>query len=968
MHLCRLVSLGLLWSLILGGASGTVAATRVGPPRSLPPALRAGGQAYEPGIIVIKFAQPLTHKATRSASGLPQIDALFSRYGVEQLRPVAPPSRAQQKVGATNLSRIYTLRYSIDEDALQVARAFDEQSDIEYAEPLFVYELAYTPNDPLLSVQASYFANMQLEAAYDLHHNSSAVVIAVVDGGTQWDHEDLLANVWTNPGETLDGTDTDGNGFIDDIRGWNFANGTNDPTGLPQTPSNADHGTHVAGIACAVLDNNTGIAGASANAQFMGVCVSHPTIDRAISFGYSGIIYAVDNGADIINCSWGGQGNPSSFEQDIIDYAWQNDVVIIAAAGNNANNQPHYPSSYEHVLSIANVNDSDVRSSSSNYGPDIDVSAPGQSILAPIDSPTGDDYGYKTGTSMASPHAAALAALVKVQHPGYNADQVAQRVRVTADNIDLQNPSYVGQLGLGRINALQALSMTTPAITITQSSWTTTNGDQVLEPGETVSLTLQVTNHLDSASAVSFTLTDDSPNITITSGVAAAPSLATLQSLQLPVMTFDIDPTTPIQHVVTFTLAVSSTAPAYSDASRFRMVVLPVTATHAANKIATTITSVGKLGFGLGLGGTGSDGIGFSYNGGANLMFEGSMIMGTSAASLASAARGAGGVLDDDFVTAPGGTPAIAASINNYDEFGVASFTDAAATAPMNLFIRQESWEMIAAPDDDYITLSYSIRNDGTSTLDNFHVGWFFDWDIDGGSYGTNQTAYDAARGLGYAWDSGAGPDTYVGVRVLTAPGTTSYRGIWNDSAHPDNPSWGIYDDYTDVEKWESISGGTAQPNAGPADVSNSIGTGPFQIPPGDSIQVAFAIVAADDLVSLQSHSDAALGLWNNPPSASPEEIVLPRRFLLAQNVPNPFNPQTLIRFDLPRQAIVRLQIFDVRGRRVHTLINGPVDAGSTQVQWNGRDDFGAPLASGTYFYQLTFAGKSFTRKMQLLK
>ena len=977
MHLQRILALGLFAVLVpLAAAAADAPGRRVG--RSLDhPALRAGGQPYSPGVLVIKFAQPVTTKAGTDllaggrGSGWPEVDALLQRHHVQRAEPVSPVAhKASPSASATavDLSRIFLLYYQGEADALEIARDFAALPDIEYAEPLFVYELSYIPNDTSWNQQVAYFNKMQLPAAYDVHHNSAGVVIAIVDGGSMWDHEDLVANVWSNSDEVLDGTDTDHNGFIDDVRGWNFANGTNDPTGLPQTPNSADHGTHVAGIACATFNNNLGIAGASANAQFMPVCAAHPTLDSAISFGYPAILYAVDNGADIINCSWGGQGNPSSFERDIIQYAWQNDVVVVAAAGNNNNSQSHYPSSYDHVLSVANVTNTDVRSASSNFGPDIDVSAQGQSILAPIDTPTGNGYGLKTGTSMASPHAAAVAALVQKQFPAYNADQVAERVRVTADNIDAQNPAYVGQLGFGRINAQQALTMTTPAITITQRTWTTTNGDAILEPGESVSLMVQVTNHLDSASTVNFALTEDSPFITITQGVGAAASMATLESVQLPNFTFDIDAGAPIQHVVTFTLAVTSTSPAYSDASRFRMVVQPVTATHAANQISTTVTSVGRLGFGLTLGGTGSDGIGFTYGGGNNLLYEGAMIIGTSSDSLSNAARGLGNGLDDDFVTSTGGTPDINTQHPFYDEYGVASFTDAAADNPLQVFLRQESWERTTSADEDYLTLSYSIRNDGPSTLSNLYVGWFFDWDIDGGSYETNQVAYDAGRGLGYAWDAGAGPDTYVGMRTLTSPGTTSFRGIWNDGTHPSNPSWGVYDGYTDAEKWETISGGVVFPTAGPTDISCGLGTGPLQIAPGESLLVAFAILAGNDLADLQANADAAQNLWNNPPAGNDPQATVPTRLLLAQNAPNPFNPSTVIRYDLPEDAMVHLEIFDVRGRLIRTLRNGPATAGRKQVSWDGRDHAGRSLASGAYFYRLRVDDRSFTRKMQLLK
>src|SRR5262249_41755021 len=155
--------------------------------------------------------------------------------------------------------------------------------------PWWQYPLCATPNDPSYVFQANYFNSMKFPASWDIAKGSQGqAIVALVDGGTQWLHPDLQANVWTNPGEIPgNGIDDDHNGFIDDVHGWNFANDSNDPTGLPATPTNGAHGTHTAGIACAVTDNGAGVAGTSWNAKLMPINASSPSNDNIIAFGYS---------------------------------------------------------------------------------------------------------------------------------------------------------------------------------------------------------------------------------------------------------------------------------------------------------------------------------------------------------------------------------------------------------------------------------------------------------------------------------------------------------------------------------------------------------------------------------------------------------------------------------------------------------------------------------------------------------
>jgi subtilisin family serine protease len=220
---------------------------------------------------------------------------------------------------------------------------------VEYAEPSYIrHTSGYTPNDPSYASMYS-LAKINASAAWDITKGDSAVVIGIVDSGVDYTHEDLAGNIWTNPGETgLDGSsndkrtngiDDDANGFVDDWRGWDFVGGPvpvsafapdNDPHPLNGNP----HGTHTAGTASAVTDNGKGVASIGFNCSIM---ITKHGVDvpgsNANYVGEEGILYCINNGADIVSCSWGGTNN-SQYEQDIIRYGLSKNVIVVAAAGN----------------------------------------------------------------------------------------------------------------------------------------------------------------------------------------------------------------------------------------------------------------------------------------------------------------------------------------------------------------------------------------------------------------------------------------------------------------------------------------------------------------------------------------------------------------------------------------------------------------------------------------------------------
>lgn len=325
--------------------------------------------------------------------------------------------------------------------------------EIAEKEPIFRSSLA--PDDTHLNNQWA-LAKVNAEAAWDLVKdfpfmtNGSPIIIAVVDDAININHEDLTDVIWINEGEIPDnGIDDDGNGYIDDYKGVDVSKETT--SAMP--PTNAfSHGTHVAGIAGAKSNNNKGVASLAYNAKIMAIKAT--TQSGYVNYGYSGIIYAIENGAHIINCSWGGTSS-SQVLQDIIDLATANNIIVVGAAGNSSLDELTYPASYNGVISVANINQNDIVHPTSTHSSRVNISAPGVSIYS-----TGVNLGYenKTGTSMAAPMVSSLLSLMKSVDPTIPNNLILGCLTSSAVNIEDLNPTYVGKIGAGRIDAYEALS------------------------------------------------------------------------------------------------------------------------------------------------------------------------------------------------------------------------------------------------------------------------------------------------------------------------------------------------------------------------------------------------------------------------------------------------------------------------------------------------------------------------------
>jgi subtilisin family serine protease len=362
------------------------------------------------------------------------------------------------------LDRTYSITFSKTEDISLFIKALQALPYFELVEKVPIYSVDYLPND--YSPTAEYYlAKINAPTAWDLVKGDTNVVIAVIDVAVMSQHEDLAANMFINWKEPIDNVDNDGNGYIDDRYGWDAADNDNDAN--PPTVS-FSHGTHVAGCASAVTDNNKGIASIGYKCRILPIkAKSTGTTGASLNATFEGVDYAVACGyADVVNMSFGGSGYSGTY-QALLDAGYNKGITFVASAGNDGNNQQNYPCTYNHVICVGATNENDIKSWFSNFGTQVDVSAPGSNILSTIPgglTPPVSNYASWDGTSMSSPIVAGIVAAMKAANPSLTPDLAETCLETTAFNLDALNPNYVGLLGAGRVNAQAAISCATPSV------------------------------------------------------------------------------------------------------------------------------------------------------------------------------------------------------------------------------------------------------------------------------------------------------------------------------------------------------------------------------------------------------------------------------------------------------------------------------------------------------------------------
>ena len=599
----------------------------------------------------------------------------------------------------------------------------------------------------------------------------------------------------------------------------------------------SDHGTHVAGIASSVTNNGVGIAGVGYNCLIMPVKVSQ---DMSMDYAYEGIVYAADNGADVINCSWGGY-NFSKFEDEIIQYANQKGAVIVTGAGNSRSFESnYYPASYNHVIAVAATDPYDIRAGFSSWGYYVDVSAPGSNIYSTL---KGNSYDYRNGTSMATPYVSGVAGLVKAVYPDYTSDQIAQKIRISSDNIDVQNPSYKGLLGFGRLNAYRALTISSPAVRIISKELEGSNGDWFFERGEQIKLIVTIKNYLDPVENLEVSLSSTSSYINIKQGKFSLSSLGQLEetsNIAVP-FEFEVDKNIPpINEEVG--LIITYKGNGYEDQEGFGITINPSYLNTTASKISMTVTSEGNIGFRDFP--SNNQGIGFIYDEGDNLLYEGSLMLTTSVNQISDAARINNSQKSNSFQAI---TPIRFTSNGFSDETGEVTFSDARASNPIGIQTTLNTYVFKNEPYDNFVILKYTYKNTNTSETVNLSSGLFFDWNIGANLF--DIVKYDPSTLMGYVYDNTNQSQTYVGVALLSVYDRVNFCPILG----PGDSEWnGIWYGFSNTEKYKSMTSGISRDSAGPGYISFVIGPGSVSLGAGEESTSYYVMVAGSSLDELR--------------------------------------------------------------------------------------------------------------------
>jgi len=905
---------------------------------------------YLKGQILVKIHTQHAEKCTKSKIAIPEITQFIQETKVNSIEKLFPNHESIDKSKSENknkvdLSTIYRFKFDPSIPVKKILNQIQKLPAVDYAEKEYLNRLTYTPNDTL-NIRQWYLGAIDAYRAWDIEKGDSSVVIAIVDTGSDTAHADLISSFALNHDDPINGIDDDGDGYTDNFYGWDIANNDNDPSF-----SISGHGTNVASIAAASTDNITGISGVGFNARILSVRIDDENTGQ-LTAAFEGIVYAADQGAFIINNSWG-SFSFSQVGQDIVNYAAINKgALVVGAAGNGpfsgpnagiGTEAPFYPAAYENVLSVGSLLEGDTIKASSNFGYWLDIFAPGEDMLTAREN---NSYGISGGTSMAAPVISGVAALIKSHFPELNAKQVAQKMLSTADQVDAINAAkFQGKMGVGRVNAFRALSDTlSPGIDF-ENKQISDGNDEVFAPGDTLRISGDFINYLAPSSNVQASLTPLNKGVEVIGDKINLGQIETLgsRSNQNKPFLAVIKPEIGFNQKVTFEVRISANNGSYLRKTHFNLELNPDFLTVNKNKLTVTLASNGSIGF------SGSDnqlGEGIKFLSGNSLLFDGSFMLGNSANFVMDRYRNQNG-MDRDFEIEEA-VRAVSATQSAFQ--ASASFKNKKEGEPPKVSITQQNFVFDRPSLNKSIIYVYRIENISSSLLTNLHAGMIMDWDIV--NFDKNKINNDQQRrmGISFATDT----NIFIGLQALNDELNYFHYAI--DNTQNGRGGVNITDGFSEAEKFQVLSNNRMQAGMSSAegnDILDVVSMGPFSLEP-DSIKfISFAVSVSENMNELLQESDSLKDVFQSLVLSIEE---LPKISGNEMRVfPNPANQEVNVELKLLNPEKINFKIMDLKGGLIYE-----------NDQFYGEGEHNITLSTSSWktgLYLLEVKGESFTKK-----
>ena len=933
-----------------------------------------------PGIIVVKFKQNsqiaeewLTQKRNGEISEFRTLLGSHNLHGYINDATLQAVAKRENELNnsfnkrsqsiSENLSLICVLDCSQAINVELLSQKIASNPNVEYAEPMPEHTIVFEPNDPRFLSNEQY--NVQVikatEAWDAFPSDTKPILLAIIDTGVDYDHEDLAPNIYINPGESgkdskgndkqTNNIDDDGNGFIDDWHGWDFLSSTS-PTGQDNDPYPGHiHGTHCAGIAGAVINNSIGIAGTARYVRILPVKVARDKSNSGtIDNGYDGILYAASVGAKVISCSWGSQTSAES-EREVISSAISLGALIVSASGNDGKKVTFFPAAYPGVISVTATKKNDTIAYFSNYDRSVDISAPGYLIYSTTPN---NSYESLSGTSMAAPCVAGVAAMVRQKFPNYTPEQIKEQIKATSDNIDSLNPSFAGYIGSGRINALRAITdKNTRSVILSKHQVIDANNNGLLEIDENVEVHLTLKNILAPVkNLIVNPVLPDNIGVVFSPQTIDAGSFSTLEEREISIpLVFTVPHDAPENFNMTIQLQFKDSLGEISSGI-IMLTVNPTYRTMAANNITVTFNSIGNIGFNdYPLNKQGS---GFIYKNKSNLLFEGSLMIATSDLSISNVARSINTMEQDkSFVLTKPFSVTIPGIVALED--GQGEFKDHDDSYEVGVSVKQNAYQFAGKENEDFVLVTYDITNTSAQDFTSLHAGLYFDWDI-GISGQNNIIRLDEQDGFGYAYRIQTDTLPSVAVALLSAQPLNFYAAD-NDGVYFGGSS--ISGGFNNTVKWGMLSSGIGRRASNPTDVSMVIGGGPMTLPRGETVRVGFAIGASDITDSLRGViSQARLVSKEKNISSGFSYEPLPKSTELLSVYPNVTDNGTTnfnVEYSLSDRVSVSIDLVSILGEVLTSLKDEYVDAGHHIDPLSINHEIG----QGAYFVRFRSGGKT---------